>query len=223
MFCKINKKHCYRKNALESRSVWIPVAHFGLRPARRTTKTTKSFSQKLSHGPVILCEVHLCESSIRCTQYTHILKALYNWSRIAAKKEIRKRIYKKVQMFHPSQVILQYDTCDISKGKRENELCFTKCDTVLLLSRWSAFFPASDDSKFKRCSEPDCIQQYKAGIILLPDTVAVVGWDVTAMDGALVGLGASSGKGRDVADFSAELPFPGFGTPFRSAPVAAAL
>jgi hypothetical protein len=43
------------------------------------------------------------------------------------------------------------------------------------------------------------------------------------MDGALVGSGASLGEGRDVADFSASLPSPGFGTPFRSAPVAAAL
>ncbi len=46
------------------------------------------------------------------------------------------------------------------------------------------------------------------------------------MDGALVGLGASLGKGRDVAEFSAGLTSPGFGTPVTpgsSAPVAAAL
>jgi hypothetical protein len=46
------------------------------------------------------------------------------------------------------------------------------------------------------------------------------------MDGALVGLSAGLGKGRDVEDFSATLSSPGFGTPVNpgsSAPVAAAL
>jgi hypothetical protein len=83
------------------------------------------------------------------------------------------------------------------------------------------------DPHFPQLQIPNLtILQYKAGILLVPDTGAVVSWEATAMDGALVGLGAGLGKGRDVADFSAELLSPRFETPVNpgsSAPVAAAL